>query len=190
MKTISIASCLWLLAGSSQVYSVVENSYDGVRLKLPNRIDYSVSLTTSGQPTVAELAQIAAAGYDRVIFLAFTNHSKAIAHEDEIVEGLGLQFIHIPVDWESPTLADFTAFTAVMQTHSGGRTLVHCEVNLRASVFGFLYRVLYEGADIDDAMSLMHSIWVPNDTWETFIARVMSDKGVDYHPLYPSSTRY
>lgn len=70
-----------------------------------------------------------------------------------------------------------------MQVHGSGRTLVHCEVNFRASVFGFLYQVLYEGADLDEAMSLMQSIWVPNNTWEAFIARVMNDKGIDYPPL-------
>ena len=60
---------------------------------------------------------------------------------------------------------------------------MHCEVNFRASVFGFLYQVLYGGSEVDAAMSLMHSIWVPNDTWEAFIARVMTDNGVDYQPL-------
>jgi len=36
---------------------------------------------------------------------------------------------------------------------------------------------------VDEAMSLMQSIWVPNDTWEAFIKRVMNDKGVDYPAL-------
>ena len=156
---------------------------DGNGLSLLNRIDYSPSLTTAGQPTEAELSLIASAGFDRVIFLAFTNHPKAVAHEDDIVRDQGLQFIHIPVEWESPSSADFAAFAAVMQTFGSGRTLVHCEVNFRASVFGFLYQVLYRGADVDEAMSLMQSIWVPNDTWEAFIVRVMSDRGIDYPAL-------
>ena len=182
MKTIFTASLLCLLAGSLHARADATSSDDN-GLSLLNRIDYSPSLTTSGQPTEAELALIAAAGYDRVIFLAFTNHPKAVAHEDDMVRGLGLQFIHIPVEWESPSLGDFAAFVAVMQAHGGGRTLVHCEVDFRASVFGFLYQVLYEGADLDEAMSLMQSIWVPNTTWEAFIARVMSDKGIDYPPF-------
>ena len=99
------------------------------------------------------------------------------------MRGQGLQFIHIPVEWESPSPADFAVFATVMQTFGGGRTLVHCEVNFRASVFGFLYQVIYEGADVSEAMSLMQSIWVPNDTWEAFIVRVMSDKGFDYPAL-------
>ena len=162
MKTIFVTFLLLLLAGSLHALADVVNS-DSNGLSLLNRIDYSPSLTTSGQPTEGELALIASAGFGRVIFLAFTNHPKPVAHEDDIVRDQGLQFIHIPVDWESPSPADFAAFVAMMQTFGSGKTLVCCEVNHRASVFGFLYQVLY-GADIDEAMSLMHSIWVPNDT--------------------------
>ena len=181
MKTIFVTFFL-LFAGFPHAHADVVNA-DGNGLSLLNRIDYSRSLTTAGQPTEAELPLIAPAGFDRVIFLAYTNHPKAVAHEDDIVREQGLQFIHIPIEWESPSPADFAAFAAVMQTFGSGRTLVHCEVNFRASVFGFLYQVLYEGADVDDAMSLMQSIWVPNDTWEAFIVRVMSDKGFHYPAL-------
>ena len=183
MKTMFSASLLYLLAGFLPAWADVANSDVGDELKLLNQIDYSASLTTSGQPTEPELAKIALAGYDRVIFLAFTNHPKAVAHEDDIVRDLGLQFMHIPVQWDSPSLADFDAFAAVMQAHGASRTLVHCEVNFRASVFGFLYQVLHEGTDVDETMSLMQSIWVPNDTWEAFIARVMSDRGFDFQLL-------
>ena len=182
MKTIFVAAllCLWVMSSPSDA-DVVHSEGNG--LSLLNRIDYSPSLTTAGQPTEAELPLIASAGFDHVIFLAFTNHPKAIAHEDGIVRDQGLQFIHIPVEWESPSPADFATFAAVMQTFGSGRTLVHCEVNFRASVFGFLYQVLFEGADVDEAMLLMQSIWVPNDTWEAFIVRVMSDRGIDYPAL-------
>ena len=182
MKTFFFASLLSLWAVA--VPSHADNAHSGSNgLSLLNRIDYSPSLTTAGQPTEAELPLIASVGFDRVIFLAFTNHPKAVAHEDGIVRDQGLQFIHIPVEWESPSPADFAAFAAVMQTFGSGRTLVHCEVNFRASVFGFLYQVLYEDAHVDEALSLMQSIWIPNDTWEAFIDRVTRDRGFDYQPL-------
>ena len=183
MKAMFVVSLLCLLAGSLAAHTDAANSDEDNGLSLLNGINYSPALTTSGQPTEAELALIASAGYDRVIFLAFSNHPKAVAHEDDIVRNLGLQFIHIPVEWDSPSPADFVAFAAVMQTHGSGRTLVHCEVNFRASVFGFLYQVLFTGADVDEALSLMQSIWVPNDTWEAFIVRVMSERGINYQPL-------
>jgi len=180
VKAIFAVCLLCLCAMSVPAHADIDDSDAPSGLSLLNRIDYSPSLTTSGQPTQAELPLIASAGFDRIIFLAFTDHPRAVAHEDDIVRGLGLQFIHIPVEWESPSQQDFAAFAAVMQTHGSGRTLVHCEVNFRASVFGFLYQVLYEGADMDEAMSLLQSIWVPNDAWEAFIAREMRHKGVDY----------
>lgn len=180
VKAIFTACLLCLSAMSSPAPADIVDSDEANGLGLLNRIDYSPSLTTSGQPSQAELPLIASAGFDRIIFLAFTNHPRAVAHEDDIVKGLGLQFIHIPVEWESPSQEDFETFVAIMQTHGSGKTLVHCEVNFRASVFGFLYQVLYEGADMDEAMSLLQSIWVPNDTWEAFIASEMRHKGIDY----------
>ena len=114
MKTIFAASLFCLVVGFLAAKTDAAYADEGNGLSLLNRIDYSPSLTTSGQPTEAELALIAAAGYDRVIFLAFTNHPKAVAHEDDMVRGLGLQFIHIPVEWESPSLGDFAAFAAVI----------------------------------------------------------------------------
>ena len=86
-----------LLGGGSHAHADVVNA-DSNGLSLLNRIDYSRSLTTSGQPTEGEMALIASAGFDRVIFLAFTNLPKAVAHEDDIVRDQGLQFIHIPVE--------------------------------------------------------------------------------------------
>lgn len=183
MKNIFTASLFFLLPVCLFAHADDASSDDGAGLRLLNKIDYSPLLTTSGQPTEAELGQVASAGYDRVVFLAFTNHPKAVAYEDDIVRELGLQFIHIPVLWESPSLADFDAFAALMRIPSSDRTLVHCEVNFRASVFGFLYQVIYAGMDVDEAMSLMHAIWIPNNTWERFIARVLDQHDVRYEPL-------
>ena len=183
MKAIFAVCLLCLCAMSVPAHADIDDSDAASGLSLLNRIDYSPLLTTSGQPTEAELGQVASAGYDRVIFLAFTNHPKALNHVDDIVRGLGLHFVHVPVLWQAPSLADFEAFAAVMSARSSDRTLVHCEVNFRASVFGFLYQVIYEGVDVDAAMSLMHAIWIPNDTWERFIARVLDQHGIRYEPL-------
>ena len=152
-------------------------------LSLLNQIDYSPSLTTSGQPTEEALGLAARSGYSRVIFLAFSNHQNALEHEDEMVKALDMEFIHIPVEWEAPSLADFGAFVAAMQAPTQQRTLLHCEVNFRASVFGFLYQVIFESVPMDEAISLMHAIWIPNEVWEDFIVRVLTVNGLDYQGM-------
>ena len=55
-----------------------------------------------------------------------------------MVTNLGLQFINIPVDRESPGLADFDSLASVKQTSAVGKTLVRRKLNFRASVFGCL----------------------------------------------------
>ena len=152
-------------------------------LPLLNKIEYSPSLTASGQPTAEALELAARSGYSRVIFLAFTNHQNALEHEDAIVKALDMEFIHIPVEWEDPSLADFDAFAAAMRVPTQQRTLLHCEVNFRASVFGFLYQVIYQGVPMGEAIALMHAIWIPNKVWEDFIVRVLSVNGLDYQGM-------
>jgi hypothetical protein len=70
-----------------------------------------------------------------------------------------------------------------MRVPTQQRTLLHCEVNFRASVFGFLYQVIYQGVPMGEAIALMHAIWIPNEVWEDFIVRVLSVNGLDYQGM-------
>ena len=147
-------------------------------LSLLNEIQYSSNLTTAGQPSEEQFRALAVAGFQRVIFLAFNDHKNAVQNEDRVARSVGLEFVHIPVAWDAPTTGDFNTFAAVM--YAADKTLVHCEVNFRASVFGFLYQVIYLGTPAEEAWSLLTSIWMPNETWETFIVSVLTDKGIEY----------
>jgi len=140
-----------------------------------NYREHSSLLSSSGQPTGEQLRAIGAGGFERVVFLAFSDHHDSLEHEDRIVKDLGMQFAHIPIDWESPGKSDFYLFAGLMQREPEKRTLVHCQVNFRASAFSFLYRVLYEDVPMDQAKDDMNSVWVPNEVWQTFIFDVLED---------------
>ena len=53
-------------------------------------------------------------------------------------------------------------------------------MNFRASVFGFLYQVIYLGTPAEEAQSLLTGIWIPNEIWEKFIVSVLAEKGIEY----------
>jgi protein tyrosine phosphatase (PTP) superfamily phosphohydrolase (DUF442 family) len=146
-----------------------------------NYREYSPTLSSAGQPERRQFEAIREAGFERVIFLAFTDHHESVANEDRIVTELGMDYVQIPVVWENPTRADFDAFAAVMQQDSTTKTLVHCQVNYRASAFSFLYRVLYENVPMDQAKDAMNSVWVPNDTWRQFIFDTLEANGRSPH---------
>jgi protein tyrosine phosphatase (PTP) superfamily phosphohydrolase (DUF442 family) len=143
-----------------------------------NYREYSATLSSSGQPNADQLETLRDAGFERVVFLAFSDNDGSIPNEDRIVKDLGMDYVHIPVDWDAPSRSDFYAFAGAMQHEPDRKTLVHCQVNFRASAFSFLYRVLYEGVSIDQAKEDMNAVWVPNGTWKNLIFDALEENDV------------
>ena len=130
-------------------------------------------LITGGQPTEAQLAAIASAGYEVVINLAPHEGESALPDERRTVEALGMTYEYIPVRWERPTVADLEAFFAAMERHGDRRLCVHCAANMRVSAFVFLYRVLRLGWRVEDALRDLHALWRPNATWQAFVGKAL-----------------
>ena len=89
-----------------------------------------------------------------------------------------MEYINIPVNWGSPTPSDFDLFAAVMQSAPDKKTLLHCQVNFRASSFSFLYRVIYEDVPIAQAKADLNSVWTPNSIWISFIHEVLAQHDI------------
>ena len=129
---------------------------------------------SSGQPTKDDISILSKAGYQRIIYIALTTNETALAGEDELVLENGMQYLHVPVDFSKPTVDDFKAVANALQSQSDLKTLLHCQINLRASTFSFLYRVIYKKVPIEDAKNDLDSIWVPNPTWFDFIKSTLA----------------
>jgi protein tyrosine phosphatase (PTP) superfamily phosphohydrolase (DUF442 family) len=71
-------------------------------------------ITTSGQPTEQQLADIRALGIRHIINLGLHSHEKALPDEAASVSRLGMTYIHIPVDFQNPTDGDFVRFCSTM----------------------------------------------------------------------------
>src|SRR4030095_10158315 len=99
-------------------------------------------LGTAGQPTEEQFETVHDAGFEAVINLALPTSDNALANEGSVVTGLGMTYVHIPVDFKAPTAQDFQAFCRVMDTFSDRPVFVHCAANKRVSAFVFLYHVL------------------------------------------------
>ena len=84
-------------------------------------------------------------GYEVLINLALLDSPGALPNEGTLVTVLGLQYFHIPVVWESPQPSDLDQFFKTMQRNQNRKVFVHCVLNMRVSVFVFLYRIkLYQ----------------------------------------------
>ena len=136
-------------------------------------------LATAGQPLAEELQAVADAGFEVVIDLALLDADYSLPDEPGWVRSLGMDFEHVPVLWEHPTLDNLHAFFAAMQRHAGRRIFLHCAANMRVSVFLALYRILRLGWPQDLALDQIREVWEPNTVWSSFIQ----------HALKPSSAR-
>src|SRR5712664_2721765 len=126
-------------------------------------------LATGGQPTEAQLRLIREAGIDTVINLALPTSDNALPNEGSTVTGLGMSYIHIPVNFQTPASQDFRAFCGVMHAFEGRRVFVHCAANMRVSAFVYLYRVMFKDVPASEARRDLNAIWHPDDVWSKFI---------------------
>jgi protein tyrosine phosphatase (PTP) superfamily phosphohydrolase (DUF442 family) len=128
-------------------------------------------LATAGQPTEEQLCAVARDGFEVVINLALHDDPRySLQDETASVTSLGMEYIHIPVNFQSPTESDLQAFFAAMDAHHNKKILVHCAANKRVTAFVGLYRINRLGWPADKAFALMHSVWEPDPVWTTFIS--------------------
>lgn len=136
-----------------------------------NAIQISEALLTAGQPSEAQLRDLAVAGYTDVINLATINPRYSLPDEAGLVQSLGMGYHHIPVVWEAPTAADFAAFEAVLAGLPAGKILIHCAANYRVTAFYGLYAHKHLGWTREQFDALRAQIWTGSDypVWEAFI---------------------
>jgi protein tyrosine phosphatase (PTP) superfamily phosphohydrolase (DUF442 family) len=132
-------------------------------------------LGTAGQPTEAQLGDVAAGGYASVVNLGLLDPKYCLPDEAGVVAALGMEYRHIPVRFDAPTLEDFRAFAATMDAWSGEKVFVHCAANFRVSAFVALYGELRLGWPRARADALAQLLWQPNDVWRAFIERCRAE---------------
>jgi protein tyrosine phosphatase (PTP) superfamily phosphohydrolase (DUF442 family) len=149
----------------------------GARDEPANFVQWRPGLASSAQPSAIYLARVKALGYDAVINLAPPQSHGSIPSEGAIVEGQGVRYLNIPVDFRRPTAEDFRTFVEEMQRRPHENLLVHCQVNMRASAFVFLYRVIHENAPVDETAAKLTGVWIPDRVWKKFIDDTLAAHG-------------
>lgn len=163
-----------LLAGSA---SAVEEA-DPALAEITNFRQYSSTFASSGQPSREQFSMIAENGFERIVYIAFTNNQNALPDADLVVKGLGMEYMQVPVDFNNPLPSDFYAFADSMRRNTDKKTLLHCQVNARATAFSFLYRVIYADVPVAQAKADMNTVWQPNEVWRDFIFTVLAENDI------------
>lgn len=144
---------------------------------LPSFLPMGERFGTAGQPSAGQFTLVAASGYRTVINLAPTTSPGALPDEPALVAGLGLEYVHIPVEFCAPQPRDLQRFFDALDARGNDKVFVHCIANKRVSAFMFLYRVLKMGHPVAEAEMALHRIWTPDAVWQDFIDRALREMG-------------
>ena len=117
-----------------------------------------------------QLAELPALGIGHVVNLGLHTHEKALPDEAASVAALGMTYIHIPVDFQNPTQADFDRFCETMAALKDVPVHIHCIANYRVSAFFYRYRRDVLGMDEKLARADLDRLWRPTEVWAAFIA--------------------
>lgn len=126
-------------------------------------------LTSSGQPSREQLADLARLGIAHMINLALPSHEKSLPDEAEILGAAGIGYTNIPVDFSDPPETDYARFCDVMDALEGQTVHVHCILNLRVSAFLYRWRQERQGVSEAEARSELERLWRPGGAWARFI---------------------
>ena len=141
-----------------------------------NYLPISDSIITAGQPTERQFELVKEAGFLKVINLAPHNAENALPDEAATLASLGMDYTHIPVDFQNPTEANFEEFCAAMQGTASAPVLVHCAANMRVSAFMYRYRAEVLGANPRQLEVDLHKIWEPFGVWKAFVGETQASR--------------
>ena len=173
-KTLLGLATAAMLINNAWAVEDVDPSLEGI----VNFRQYSDKFASSGQPSAEQFAAIAEQGFERIVYIAFTNNQNALPDADQVVKGLGMEYMHVPVTFDNPLPDDFYAFADSMQRNTDKKTLLHCQVNARATAFSFLYRAIHENVPISEAKADMNTVWQPNEVWRDFVFEVLAQNDI------------
>jgi len=136
-----------------------------------NFLPISETVYTSGMPTADQIRKAPLDGVQVVINLTPNDAPEALTGEADLVKSLGLEYLHIPVRWSTPTRQGLDLFMDAMDKLGEKTIWIHCEANFRATAFVTMYRILRQGWAEEEAFNAMHDVWDEDSypVWKSFI---------------------
>ncbi len=131
-----------------------------------NYIKINEKISTSGQPTAKQFEKIAEEGYEIVINLAVSHSEGKIENEDDIVTSLGMNYVHIPVEFLEPTVKNLKDFIEMLSSFSNKKVWVHCIMNYRVSAFMYVYHKYILKTPFDNINLEVFEQWSPDEKWQ------------------------
>jgi protein tyrosine phosphatase (PTP) superfamily phosphohydrolase (DUF442 family) len=121
-------------------------------------------------------------GFQAVVYLAPSDVPNAVHAEAELLSAQGIEFIQIPIPFGAPDDSHVRALFAALNRLRDRKTLVHCEINMRASTMVFLYRAIELGEDPATAYQAVAQVWSPRGVWRRLAVDELAKHDLKFEP--------
>ncbi len=159
-----------------QLISIISLNPNMERIR--NFVQLTENFGTAGQPTSDQFPIIAENGYQHVINIGMPDHPDALSNEGKLVSALGMNYIHIPVPFDSPTPEHVRLFCKILSQIRNEKVFIHCIMNYRVSAFMYHYLSKIEKRDEVSSRSTMFQKWNMEPVWEELMSWSTIDLGL------------
>ncbi|WP_236619154.1 beta-lactamase hydrolase domain-containing protein [Acaryochloris sp. CCMEE 5410] len=125
------------------------------------QLNESLSVATT-QLSPNQLKQAAQAGYQSVLNLRSPNEPGFLENEQQLVESVGLQYAHIPVNPAQIT-DSLTDQVLVTIGQLKKPILIHCKSGVRSGAMALIFMAQNEGLTADRALSISKELGIGLD---------------------------
>lgn len=138
---------------------------------------YDEDLAAGAQPSPEQLEALRDEGFEVIFNISPASTRNALAGEAGIVEGLGMDYVHFPVDCSNLRPIHYKTFRGIMGGLEGKRIFVHCGGNIKSSNLIHMYLVLEGGMKEEESLATLKTIQDPEPKWFAYF-RTMGMQGL------------
>jgi uncharacterized protein (TIGR01244 family) len=109
-------------------------------------------LAIAGQIGPEQLKQIAQEGFKSVLNLQTSDEKDFLSNEQQQVEDLGLQYVHMPIALSAINHDALTIQVLQQMAELAKPILVHCSSDVRAAAMVLIYIATRQGVPLDKAL--------------------------------------
>ena len=133
--------------------------------QITNYFQYNDQLAAGGQPTAEQLEIAKNEGFEAIVNISTPSARNFLHEEAQVVETLGMDYFHFPVDCSNLRPVHFTAFKNIMNALEGKKVFVHCGGNIKTSNLLHMYHVIEGQAKESESLEILKKIQQPEPKW-------------------------
>jgi len=126
---------------------------------------YEERLAAGGQPSISQLQDLKNEGFQVIVNLSPVTTPNFVGDESNVVDKLGMKYIHFPIDCSNLEPLHFAVFKGIMNGVKDKKTFVHCGGNIKSSNLLHAWQVIENGINETQSLETLYKIQSPEKKW-------------------------